>query len=188
VELERVPLKYAGLRYDEIWISEAQERMVLSVPGEKVKELLALAGSEDVEATVIGEFGTEGRELVLRYGGEEVGRLSMKFLHEGIPMPTRRAIVHVGQPPPAVGGAQTKSQPGAAVPQQFRERLLKTLAQPNVASKHWIIRQYDHEVQGGSVIKPLMGPLQVGPSDAAVLRPKLTGWRGVAIGCGCRRR
>jgi hypothetical protein len=58
------------------------------------------------------------------------------------------------------------------------------LAHPNIASKHWIIRQYDHEVQGGSVIKPLTGPLQIGPSDAAVLRPKLSIHRGVALGCG----
>jgi phosphoribosylformylglycinamidine synthase len=68
--------------------------------------------------------------------------------------------------------------------QDFKPLLLAYLAHPNIASKHWIIRQYDHEVQGGSVIKPLVGPLQIGPSDAAVIRPKLTGYRGLAIGCG----
>ena len=62
--------------------------------------------------------------------------------------------------------------------------LLSLLAHPNIASKHWIIRQYDHEVQGGSVIKPLTGPLQIGPSDAAVMRPKLDSHRGVVVGCG----
>src|SRR5690606_32772042 len=93
VELEKVPLKYAGLRYDEIWISEAQERMLLAVPPEHLEELLALAASEDVEATDIGHFGTDGRELVLQFEGHEVGRLAMEFLHEGIPMPTREAIV-----------------------------------------------------------------------------------------------
>ena len=66
----------------------------------------------------------------------------------------------------------------------LRERLLASLAHPNIASKHWIIRQYDHEVQGGSVIKPLIGPLQRGPSDAAVIRPKLNSWKGVAVACG----
>src|SRR5207237_1135179 len=89
VELDRVPLKYAGLRYDEIWISEAQERMVLSVPRQKLDELLKLAESEDVDATVIGEFGTPKQELILRYRDQEVGRMSMDFLHHGIPMPTR---------------------------------------------------------------------------------------------------
>src|SRR5204862_6122118 len=93
IDLDKVPLKYAGLRYDEIWISEAQERMVLSVPQEKVEELLELCGGEDVEATVIGTFGTENAELILNFQRTEVGRLSMRFLHKGIPMPTRRAVV-----------------------------------------------------------------------------------------------
>jgi len=182
VELDKVPLKYAGLRYDEIWISEAQERMVLSVPAGKLDELLALSASEDVEATVIGAFGTEKHELILNYRGQEVGRVSMDFLHHGIPMPTRKAVVE----------AKTLSRdtgfqpvPGALLNStNLKDHLIKTLSHPNTASKHWIIRQYDHEVQGGSVIKPLIGPLQVGPSDAAVVRPKLNSYRGIAIGCG----
>ncbi|MBV8781349.1 MAG: phosphoribosylformylglycinamidine synthase, partial [Phycisphaerae bacterium] len=174
VELDRVPLKYAGLRHDEIWISEAQERMVLSVPQDRVAELLKLSADEDVESTVIGQFGTDGKQLILHYRGETVGRLSMAFLHDGVPMPTRRAIV--------------VNEMEAAKPQTpgvgRRERLLNVLASPNVASKHWIIRQYDHEVQGGSVIKPLVGQMQIGPSDAAVVRPKLSSMKGVALGCG----
>ena len=66
----------------------------------------------------------------------------------------------------------------------FKKKLLAALSHPNIASKHWIIRQYDHEVQGGSVVKPLVGPEQSGPSDAAVFRPKLSSRRGVALGCG----
>jgi phosphoribosylformylglycinamidine synthase len=179
VDLDKVPLKYAGLRYDEIWISEAQERMVVSVPSGHVDELLKLAAGEDVEATVIGVFGTPDQQLILNYRGTEVGRLSMKFLHDGIPMPTRKAIVVESR------NVSNKS-PRIAIRglSEFKPRLLQTLAHPNIASKHWIIRQYDHEVQGGSVIKPLVGPQQIGPSDAAVIRPKLTSSRGVAIGCG----
>jgi phosphoribosylformylglycinamidine synthase len=177
VELEKVPLKYAGLRYDEIWISEAQERMVLAVPGKNVDELLKLARGEDVEATVIGTFGQSEKELILRYGGREVGRLSMDFLHHGLPMLTRKAVV--------VESHRRKPSPPAAISAElFKEKLLGLLSHPNVASKHWIIRQYDHEVQGGSVVKPLVGPVQVGPSDAAVLRPKLGSRRGIVIGCG----
>jgi len=176
VELEKVPLKYAGLRHDEIWISEAQERMVLAVPKEKVAQLLALAKSESVEATVIGHFGTPNHELVLNYAGTEVGRLSMKFMHDGIPTPTRQATIT--RTPAA------KSAPKQLPPAAVKEKLLKLLAHPNIASKHWIIRQYDHEVQGGSVIKPLTGRLQTGPSDAAVVRPKLDSYRGIALGCG----
>ena len=181
VELDKVPLKYAGLRYDEIWISEAQERMVLAAPPEKLDDLLNLSASEDVEATVIGHFGTEKKELVLNFRGQEVGRLSMDFLHQGLPMPRRKAIVvepsrGTGYQPVSFGAGHERSN--------IKDRLLTLLAHPNIASKHWIIRQYDHEVQGGSVIKPLTGPLQTGPSDAAVVRPKLDSYHGVAIGCG----
>jgi phosphoribosylformylglycinamidine synthase len=176
VELDKVPLKYAGLRYDEIWISEAQERMVVAVPQEKVLELLELCRGEDVEATVIGEFGTPHRELILNYQGTEVGRMTMRFVHDGIPMPTRKAFVPAPRPEKAHGSAVGL--------ESMRDQLLALLANPNIASKHWIIRQYDHEVQGGSVIKPLTGPIQIGPSDAAVIRPKLSSTKGVALSCG----
>jgi phosphoribosylformylglycinamidine synthase II len=174
VELDRVPLKYAGLRYDEIWISEAQERMVLSVPQDQVDALLKLSKDEDVESTVIGTFGTPERELILNYLGTEMGRMSMHFMHDGIPMPTRKAVVNA---------APIAATPAPKI-SNFKSEILKALAHPNIASKHWIIRQYDHEVQGGSVIKPLVGPLQIGPSDASVVRPKLGSYRGIAIGCG----
>ncbi|MGN6625613.1 MAG: phosphoribosylformylglycinamidine synthase subunit PurL, partial [Tepidisphaeraceae bacterium] len=179
VELDKVPLKYDGLRYDEIWISEAQERMVLSVPQEKVGELLTLAKDEDVEATVIGTFGTQNEELILTYRAEEVGRMSMHFLHDGIPMPTRRAIV---ESTPATIEPTTSTLSNRTSP--FADRILAALSHPNVASKHWIIRQYDHEVQGGSVIKPLIGPDQIGPSDASVIRPKLNSLQGVVVSNG----
>jgi phosphoribosylformylglycinamidine synthase len=180
VDLDKVPLKYAGLRYDEIWISEAQERMGLSVPREHVDELLRMAKDEDVEATVIGTFGTPGRELVLNYRGSEVARLAMKFLHEGLPLQTRRAVVTSSMGVSPMPSKPSHGRDGHAT----KEKLLRLLAHPNIASKHWIIRQYDHEVQGGSVIKPLIGPQQIGPSDAAVVRPKLSSFRGVAISAG----
>lgn len=180
VHLEKVPLKYQGLRYDEIWISEAQERMVLSVPPDRVEELLQLARSEDVEATVIGQFGTPDRELILYFDSHQVGRISMEFLHDGIPMPTRKAIIRrqTGPAEPSIAAQHSASSANVT------DRLLSILKHPNVASKHWIIRQYDHEVQGGSVLKPLVGPHQVGPGDAAVLQPKLNSTRGVAVACG----
>jgi phosphoribosylformylglycinamidine synthase II len=203
VNLHKVPLKYAGLRYDEIWISEAQERMVLSVPAQHVQELLSRATAENVEATVIGHFGTENQELILNFKDKEVGRLSMHFLHDGIPMAPRKAVVTLPEPKEQNATVVTTieeptesspvrqvhstftvtsnfSSPGTT----FEQKLLAALAHPNIASKHWVIRQYDHEVQGGSVIKPLVGPLQTGPSDAAVIRPKLSSHRGVALSCG----
>ena len=127
---------------------------------------------------MIGTFGTPNRELVLNYRGNEVARLSMQFLHEGLPMPTRKAVV-----PKRSMGVSPMSGHGRDG-HATKEKLLAALAHPNIASKHWIIRQYDHEVQGGSVIKPLIGPEQIGPSDAAVIRPKLDSFRGVALACG----
>ncbi len=90
VELSHAPLKYAGLSYTEIWISEAQERMVLAVPDEKWPELQELCRREGVEATDLGRFVATGR-LTLRYRGELVGDLSMDFLHEGRPTVVREA-------------------------------------------------------------------------------------------------
>jgi phosphoribosylformylglycinamidine synthase II len=184
VMLDQVPLKYTGLKYDEIWISEAQERMVLAVPPMRVDELLALAGSEDVEATVIGEFGTANQELILKFGKDEVGRLSMDFLHHGLPMSTRKAVVIRSREASEAASSISNHKSKIKNPADLKARLLAALAHPNIASKHWLIRQYDHEVQGGSVIKPLTGPLQIGPSDAAVLRPKLNSMKGIALSCG----
>jgi phosphoribosylformylglycinamidine synthase subunit PurSL len=174
VHLDRIPLKYTGLSYDEIWISEAQERMVLAVPQENVDRVLALCGSEDVEAVVIGHYGTEGRMLKLFYEEQLVGDLEMAFLHDGIPRPTKDALYEkVDQASPAMHADLDASA-----------ALLKIMAEPNVASKEWIIRQYDHEVQGGSVIKPLVGVDEDAPGDGAVVRPVLDSYRGVAISCG----
>ena len=178
VHLERVPLKYAGLTYAEIWISEAQERMVIAVPQENVERILKIFADEDVEATVIGRYGMPGQMLNLYYDGHLVGELEMSFLHEGLPRPTKNAVwekvLRPSPVPPALD--------------DYGQVLLKILAAPNVASKEWIIRQYDHEVQGGSVIKPLVGVGQGGPGDAAVIRPVLDSRKGVVISCGMNPR
>jgi phosphoribosylformylglycinamidine synthase subunit PurSL len=175
VWLEKAPLKYDGLSYTEIWISEAQERMVLAVPPENLNRLQELCASEGVEATVIGQFIQTG-QLRLSYEGQEVGCLSMEFLHEGRPPVVRQAVY---QPLPVEAASPPDlSQAGCEA------ALLDILGSLNVASKHWIIRQYDHEVQGGSVLKPLVGPGCNGPGDAAVVRPCLDSRRGVVISCG----
>ncbi len=178
VQLEKAPLKYAGLSYTEIWISEAQERMVLSVPPENWEAFHTLCASEGVEATVIGTFVPTGR-LRLTYTGTEVADLDMRFLHDGRPPVVREATY---QPPPRTPLAI------AAVAADAAQDLKQILGTLNVASKHWIIRQYDHEVQGGSVLKPLVGSENDGPGDAAVVRPVLDSYRGLAISCGMNPR
>ena len=173
VDLEKVPLKYHGLSYTEIWISEAQERMVLAVLPENIDELLALFASEDVEATVIGRY-TDTKKLVLRYEGNVVADLDMNFLHDGLPKLEREAV---WEPP-------NYPQPRLPDKNDYSDDLLKLLSSWNVCSKEWVIRQYDHEVQGSSVLKPLVGADNSGPGDAAVIAPVLGSTRGIIIANG----
>jgi phosphoribosylformylglycinamidine synthase len=173
VELENVPLKYAGLNYAEIWISEAQERMVLAVKPENLTAIKRIFDSENVESTVIGKF-TSDKKLRLRYNGQLVGEVDMEFLHEGVPKYSRKAV----------WDAPKISEPSIAEKDNYNDELLRILSSYNVASKEWVIRQYDHEVQGTSVIKPLTGITNDGPSDGAVIRPKYNSDKGLAISCG----
>jgi len=173
VNLEKVPLKYAGLTYNEIWISEAQERMVIAVKPENLKAINKIFDDENVESTLIGKF-TDDKKLVLRYNGQQVGELDMGFLHEGVPKYSRKAVWKTPK----------LTEPSMPEKENFNDELLQILASYNVASKEWVIRQYDHEVQGGSVIKPLTGISNDGPSDAAVIKPKFNSDRGLAISCG----
>ena len=173
VDLEKVPLKYAGLNYTEIWISEAQERMVVSVRPEKLQDIMAIFDSENVEATVIGTF-TDDKKLTLRYNGERVACLDMEFLHNGVPKYSRKAF---WKKPDLV-------EPSISEKENYNDSLLRILSSYNVASKEWVIRQYDHEVQGASVVKPLTGVKNDGPGDAAVIKPKFDSDKGLAISCG----
>ncbi len=173
VYLEKVPLKYSGLAPWEIWVSEAQERMVLAVPKEKIDELLKVFADEDVEATVIGEF-TNDRKLHLLYDGETVANIDMEFVHDGIPKAKKKAIWK----------KPIYEEPSFEDSSDLTSYLLDILSSPNIASKEWVIRQYDHEVQGGSIIKPLQGADNDGPGDACIIRPLLHSKRGVVISNG----
>ena len=179
VWLDQAPLKYDGLSYTEVWISEAQERMILAVSPEKIDRLKSLCESEGVEAAVLGVFTPTGM-LRLMYRGQEVGSISMSFLHGGRPPVVRQAIYKAPPEKPVQLPAMSQTE--------IETALHKILSNPNVASKHWVIRQYDHEVQAGSVVKPLVGPACSGPSDAAVVRPKLRSNKVVVLSCGMNPR
>jgi phosphoribosylformylglycinamidine synthase len=177
VDLEKVPLKYSGLSYTEIWISESQERMVLSVPRSKIEELIACFESEDVEATVIGEF-TNTKRLQLFYKKKLVCDLQMRFLHEGNPKIKKEAVWI----------APKHRDAKFACPKDLTKDLKNILGHFNVCSKEWVIRQYDHEVQGATVVKPLVGNNCDGPSDAAIVKPRLNSDKGLIISNGINFR
>jgi len=184
VHLDRAPLKYAGLSPTEIWISEAQERMILAVPATNLDALRRICTEESVELAVLGEFAPpessrKGEpDLRLVFHGREVGRLNMHFMHDGIPTPRRQAVWVSSKQQ----GIEVSRHP--AIEPNPREALLKLLAHPGIASKHWIVRQYDHEVRGATVLRPLGGPASRGPMDAAVIAPVPHSARGLAISCG----
>ena len=171
--LERVPLKYPGLDPWEILLSESQERMTLAVPPEKLSELLALCQKMEVEATVIGRFTSSGKFHCL-WKGKTVAYLDMEFFHEGLPRMKLEARWRRPFHP----------EPSFDPPEDLSRTLEGLLSRLNIASKEWVVRQYDHEVQGGSACKPLVGRWDDGPQDAAVIRPLLDSLEGVVVSHG----
>ncbi|MDI6805265.1 MAG: phosphoribosylformylglycinamidine synthase subunit PurL [Candidatus Bathyarchaeia archaeon] len=171
VELDKVPLKYPGLAPWEIYVSESQERMLLAVPPENLQKVLEVFRSEDVEANAIGKYISD-EVLKVYYQGEKVAEIEIPFLFE---------------PPKVVRTAEYKSkvfeEPTFEEPKNLTDTLLQLLASPNIASKESVVRTYDHEVKGNTLLKPLQGE-SAGPNDAAVLKPLDDSWKGLAISCG----
>ncbi len=182
VELEKAPLKYQGLAPWEIWLSEAQERMVLAVPPKHIKELLDICAIEEVEASIIGIF-TDDQRLVVSYAGQDVADIDMEFLHEGRPGKTLDAVwtrkVHEWDRIPwAHTSTYMRDDRGAT---HYAPTLLALLRHPTIASKEAVVRRYDFEVQGATVLKPLVGRAGNGPGDAAVLQPLFAGQTNMGI-------
>ncbi|MFW6414712.1 MAG: phosphoribosylformylglycinamidine synthase subunit PurS [Thermodesulfobacteriota bacterium] len=175
IDLSRVPLKYDGLVPWEILLSEAQERMTLAVPESKIDEFLELSGEMEVESTVLGRF-TDSGFFRAWYGDKPVADLEMEFLHHGLPQMELDAVWE--------GKTGKHLELGRAREEKPEYLLRRMLGRLNICSKHYLIRQYDHEVQGGSAIKPLMGEMQDGPCDAAVIRPVLDRDRGLVVSNG----
>ncbi len=173
LDLARAPLKYPGLNPWEILISESQERMTLAVAPETIDEFLALARKMDVEATVLGRY-TDSGWFHIRYGERTVAYIEMDFLHGGLPQMALRAS----------WTPSCHAEPGFPEPADLGQALRTMLSRLNICSKESVVRQYDHEVQGGSVIKPLTGIVNDGPSDAAVIRPLLDSFEGIVVANG----
>ena len=177
VELKKVKLKYPGLAPWEIWLSEAQERMVLAVAPEHITTLQELCNTFDTELTDIGEI-TGKHRLIVRYNGNPVVDMDNEFLHEGIPQRQLKAIIEK----PIFDNSKVEYLLSNI---DIQQTLLSLLSHPNIASKSSVIRIYDHEIQGGTVVKPLTGIEADAPSDATVLKPFGTkGMKGIVLSNG----
>ncbi|HEY9734496.1 MAG TPA: AIR synthase-related protein [Drouetiella sp.] len=175
IELDKIPTKYPGLADWELVVSESQERMTLSTTS--LEKLQKLAQKHHVEATAIGTFHNQGFFEVTR-GGKPVALLDLEFLHDGLPALELEAEWRPSQ----------ITMTSGTVPADLSKYLLRLLAHPNISSREQVIRQYDHEVQGMSVIKPLMGERQQAPCDAAVIIPIYGDTTGLAVSNGLSPR
>ncbi len=190
IDLALSPLKYPGLSPWEVWVSEAQERMVLAVSPERGPDVLAAFAAEDVEAVRLGAF-SDDHQLVLTWKDEVVGALDLEFLHHGLPKQPRQAVWTRRVTRPA-------DLPATLVSGKAGEHLRALLSEPTACSKEWIVRQYDHEVQGGAAIKAFTGLRARGPSDGVAVAPLLGGRfglgrggssaRGIVVGLGINPR
>ncbi len=177
VELERVPLKYSGLRPWEIFVSESQERMTIVVEPSKQEKFLELAKAFEVEATDIGYF-TDNGKLEVHYKSNVIALLRLDFLHNGVPKKQLEAEWLT----PVLNEPQLPSF------ENWNAILLKLMARFNICSKEAVIRRYDHEVKGKTVVKPLMGASGAAPQDAAVMRLNFETYTGIAIANGIQPR
>ncbi|MGD8564922.1 MAG: phosphoribosylformylglycinamidine synthase subunit PurL [Candidatus Bathyarchaeota archaeon] len=175
VNLEKVHLKHADLAPWEIYISESQERMLLAVPSENVDLVQEEFRKEEVEATIIGQF-TAGKILSIYYQEKKIGELEIPFLFNP-PIITRNATYK----------PKKYEEPKFPEPDNLTKVLLDLLSSPNIASKEDVVRTYDHEVKGNTVLKPLQGKYG-GPNDASVIKPLKDSWMGLAISCGINPR
>jgi len=171
VELDKIPLKHHGMTPWEIYISESQERMLLLIPEKNLRDVLGIFENEDVEATPIGKF-TRDRMLKISFHGHTIAEVEIEFLFK--PPKALRT---------AVRKAASYKEPSFPEPEELTTDFLEVLSSPNIASKESVIRTYDHEVKGNTVLKPLQGRY-AGPSDAAILKPLEDSWKGIVISCG----
>jgi len=181
VDLTNVRLKYAGLEPWEIWLSEAQERMVLAVPPACVPELIEFCDRYWVEWEDVGEFVASGR-LQVNCGETSIIDLSNEFLHNGRPQRRLKAFFRSN------GSSTVEEEARSAVAvSNAEDLLLGLLGHADIASNEDIIRRYDHLVRGATVVGPLVGEFGDGPSDAAVLKPLETeGWKGFVLANGVK--
>ncbi len=172
IHLDDVPLKEEGLKPWEIWVSESQERMMMLVAPENVQTVLHICRQWDVTAAVVGQVI---KEQVIRVflKGQRILEMDLEFMTGG--------PVYDECTRPVIIKKQKVAEKSFPQP-DLNIALQKLLSSPNIASKDWVIRQYDHEVRGNTVIKPLQGKLGLEThGDATVLKPLEDSWKGLAV-------
>lgn len=187
VDLEKVLVKYPGLSPYELMISESQERMTFSVNPHFVEEFLSLAKRRHVEASIIGSF-TNSSKLIVRFEKKIVAELSLNFLHEALlPM---KLSAHFDMTKKSAHWINKKVEKLALPKGDYKKILFDLFMSSNIKSQEHLIRRYDHEVQGATIVKPFTGSKEVGynaPSDAGVVWMKPHGGgenNALAIACG----
>ena len=172
VDLEKVHLKVENMPPWEIWVSESQERMMFTVTPENVEKVLERCKAWDVEAVTIGKVIAEKRNIV-NYNGVEILNLDLEFTTGG---PVYKRPYNL--PEYDVGKAIELPD----YPKNMTQQIIDIISQPEVASKDWVIRQYDHEVRGKTVLKPIQGPISKEvPGDSSVIKPVDDSWKGLAL-------
>jgi len=168
VYLDKVHLKEEGMAPWEIYISESQERMMLTVKPEHVDEVLDVFKKWDVPAVVVGKAIPE-KVVRVYWRGYKIYELDLDFLLGAVEY--RRPYVV----------KRIERIDETSRPHDLKEILLKMLEHPNVACREWVVRQYDHEVRACTVLKPLQGKInRETHGDCAVIKPT-DSWRGLAL-------
>ena len=175
IHLDDIPLKEEGLSPWEIWVSESQERMMLLVDPKNVEEVLHICKQWDVTAVVVGKVIKEKISRVF-YKDEKILEMDLDFFTGGPVYDSCQRPFVLPNPEKLVKKEKNFEQP------DLNNILKKILSNPNIASKEWVIRQYDHEVRGGTVIKPLQGKIGFeSHGDATVIKPLEDSFKGLAV-------
>lgn len=172
VHLDNVPLKEEDMSPWEIWVSESQERMMFLVNPENLDEVLHICKQWDVFAAPIGKVIKEPITRVF-YKDEKILELDTEFQTAGPVYDTCQRPYKLSE--------KKMTDEDFDLP-DVEKVLLNLLSEPVISSKDWVIRQYDHEVRGNTVIKPLQGKTSSQThGDAAVMKPLEDSFRGLAI-------
>jgi phosphoribosylformylglycinamidine synthase II len=169
VHVDKVLLKEKDMTPWEIWVSESQERMLLAVENKDIEKIRKICEKWDIEMSIIGQ-SVIGEYLDIYWYGKRIAHLPLDFVTEGVEYDRAYKIKKI------------RKMQEIPVEPNYRKMVLALLSSPNIGSKEWIVRQYDHEVQGRTVLKPLQGIINYEThGDASIIKPLKDSWKGIAI-------